>query len=85
MILIFCRNSKVFYTNVVAEESRNLILGIVFPWKNLLLPIGMLVPIFKSSFKSISEASIFLTTGKSEVSSANDLGFDTEFSDKSFL
>ena len=87
VILIFCRNSKVFYSNVAVEESPNLILGNVFSRKNLLLPIGMLIPLafFKSSFKSISEASVFLTTEKSEVSSANDLGFDTKFSDKSLL
>ena len=36
VILVFCRNSKVFYTNVVVGESSNLILGIVFPKRNLL-------------------------------------------------
>ena len=40
-------------------------------------------PIFvKSFFMAIFKASTFLTTEKSEVSSANDLGFDAKFSDK---
>ena len=30
MLLVFCRNSKAFYTKVVVEESLNLILGTVF-------------------------------------------------------
>ena len=37
---------------------------------------------FKSLFRSIFEASKFLTAEKSEVSSANSLGFDANFSDK---
>ena len=36
-ISVLCRNSKVFYANVVVEESPNLILRIVFPCRNLLL------------------------------------------------
>ena len=32
VILVVCRHSKVLYTNVVVEESPNLILGIFFPW-----------------------------------------------------
>ena len=43
-------------------------------------------PIFsKSSFRSIFEASTFLIREKSEVSSANNLGFDAKFSDKSLI
>ena len=30
MFLVFCRNSKPFYTKVVVEETLNLILGVVF-------------------------------------------------------
>ena len=30
MLLVFCRNSKAFYTKVVVEETLNLILGVVF-------------------------------------------------------
>lgn len=37
VILVSSRNSKVFYTNIIADELPNLILGIVFPWRNLLL------------------------------------------------
>ena len=40
---------------------------------------------FKSLFRSVFEASIFLTTEKSEVLSANNLGFDAKFSDKSLI
>ena len=41
--------------------------------------------LFKSLFKSISEASVFLTTEESEVPSANDLGLNPKFSDKSLI
>ena len=37
VILIFCRNSKVFYSNVAVEESPNLILGNVFSLKEPLI------------------------------------------------
>ena len=40
---------------------------------------------FKSLFRSIFEASTFVTTEKSEVSSANNLGFDAKLSDKSLI
>ena len=40
---------------------------------------------FKSLFRSIFEASTFLTTEKSEVSSANNLGFDAKLLDKSLI
>ena len=40
---------------------------------------------FESLFRSIFEASTFLTTEKSEVSSANNLGFGAIFSDKSSI
>ena len=36
---------------------------------------------FKLLFRSIFEASTFLTTEKNDVSSANNLGFDPKFSD----
>ena len=41
--------------------------------------------LFKSLFRSIFEASTFLTTEKSEVSSANNLEFDAKLSDKSLM
>ena len=40
---------------------------------------------FKSLFRSIFEAATFLTTVKSEVSSANNLEFEAKFSDKSMI
>ena len=41
--------------------------------------------LFRSLFRSLFEASTFLTTEKSEVSSANNLGFDAKLSDKSLI
>ena len=40
---------------------------------------------FKLLFRSIFDASAFLTTNKSDVSSANNLGFDARLSDKSLI
>ena len=54
-------------------------LKLIFHWKTH-SPI-----FFKSLFRSIFEASTFLTTEKSEVSSANNLGFDAKLSDKSLI
>ena len=43
------------------------------------------LPLFKSSFNSVIEAPIFLTTEKNAVSSANNLRLNVKFSDKSDL
>ena len=64
-------------------NSPNQILGIVSPWRNLIAQWNAHSrSLFKLSFQSISDASVFLTTEKSEVSSANNLGFETKLLDK---
>ena len=55
------------------------VLKFIFHW-NTHSPI-----FFKSLFRSMFETSTFLTTEKSEVLSANNLGFDAKFSDKSLI
>ena len=51
-------------------------LKFIFHWKAH-SPIALFRPIF--------EASTFLTTEKSEMPSANNLGFDAKFADKSLI
>ena len=41
--------------------------------------------LFKSSFKFCADKCLLCITEKSDVSSANNLGFETKFSGKSFM
>ena len=54
-------------------------LKLMFHWK------AQLFILFKSSFKFFSDKSLSNITEKGNVSSANSLGFETKFSDKSFI
>ena len=54
-------------------------LKLIFNWKT------QLCILFKSSFKFFADKSLSNITEKRDVSSANSLGFETRFSDKSFI
>ena len=54
-------------------------LKVIFHWK------AQLFILFKSSFKFFADKSLSNITEKRDVSSANSLGFETRFSDKSFI